>query len=473
MRSEEVKRTAPPRPTILSPAGGGRGERAGDSVNHRPVERVYREVRPGVGAEPGAQRATGEGDHNLPAADYDVLIAGGGMVGASLAAALAPLPLKIAVVEAVPFGRHGQPSYDERITAISWGSRCIFESIGLWEHMAPEATAIHHIHVSDRGYFGMTRLHAQEMHVQSLGYVVPNRVIGRALSEFLSRQPRITLLAPAKISEVSVQCDAVIAKVEGEDARPLKARLLVAADGASSTIREQLGITARTWDYGQSAIICNVSVQRPQPGIAFERFTDSGPLALLPMGDDRYALIWTVASPCVPAVLAMTDTEFLETAADRFNGRCGRFMRAGRRQAYPLSLVRAGAQLHRRVVVIGNAAHSLHPIAGQGFNLSLRDVAVLADTLADIAASGGDAGEEQRLAAYVRARRCDQLGTSLFTDFLARVFTNPLPPVVWARNAGLLALELLPPARHLLTRRNMGLAGRLPRLVRGVNLTRI
>ncbi len=473
MRSEEVKRTAPPRPTILSPAGGGRGERAGDSVNHRPVERVYREVRPGVGAEPGAQRATGEGDHNLPAADYDVLIVGGGMVGASLAAALAPLPLKIAVVEAVPFGRHGQPSYDERITAISWGSRRIFESIGLWEHMAPEATAIHHIHVSDRGYFGMTRLHAQEMHVQSLGYVVPNRVIGRALSEFLSRQPHITLLAPAKISEVSVQCDAVIAKVEGEDARPLKARLLVAADGASSTIREQLGITARTWDYGQSAIICNVSVQRPQPGIAFERFTDSGPLALLPMGDDRYALIWTVASPCVPAVLAMTDTEFLETAADRFNGRCGRFMRAGRRQAYPLSLVRAGAQLHRRVVVIGNAAHSLHPIAGQGFNLSLRDVAVLADTLADIAASGGDAGEEQRLAAYVRARRCDQLGTSLFTDFLARVFTNPLPPVVWARNAGLLALELLPPARHLLTRRNMGLAGRLPRLVRGVNLTRI
>ncbi len=468
-----MKRTAPPRPNILSPAGGGRGERAGDSVNHRPVERVYREVRPGVGAEPGAQRATGEGDHNLPAADYDVLIAGGGMVGASLAAALAPLPLKIAVVEAVPFGRHGQPSYDERITAISWGSRCIFESIGLWEHMAPEATAIHHIHVSDRGYFGMTRLHAQEMHVQSLGYVVPNRVIGRALSEFLSRQPHITLLAPAKISEVSVQCDAVIAKVEGEDARPLKARLLVAADGASSTIREQLGITARTWDYGQSAIICNVSVQRPQPGIAFERFTDSGPLALLPMGDDRYALIWTVASPCVPAVLAMTDTEFLETAADRFNGRCGRFMRAGRRQAYPLSLVRAGAQLHRRVVVIGNAAHSLHPIAGQGFNLSLRDVAVLADTLADIAASGGDAGEEQRLAAYVRARRCDQLGTSLFTDFLARVFTNPLPPVVWARNAGLLALELLPPARHLLTRRNMGLAGRLPRLVRGVNLTRI
>lgn len=468
-----MKRTAPPQPSIPSPAGGGRGKRAGDPVNHRSVERVYREVRPGVGAEPGAQRATGEGDHNLPAADYDVLIAGGGMVGASLAAALAPLPLKIAVVEAVPFGSHGQPSYDERITAVSWGSRRIFESIGLWEHMEPEATAIHHIQVSDRGYLGMTRLHAQEMHVQALGYVVPNRVIGRALSEFLSRQPRITLLAPAKISEVCVQCDAVIAKVEGKDARPLKARLLVAADGASSTIREQLGIAARTWDYGQSAIICNVSVQRPQPGIAFERFTDSGPLALLPMGDDRYALIWTVTSPCAPAVLAMTDTEFLETAADRFNGRCGRFMRAGRRQAYPLSLVRAGAQLHRRVVVIGNAAHSLHPIAGQGFNLSLRDVAVLADTLADSVASGGDAGEEQRLAAYVRARRCDQLGTSLFTDFLARVFTNPLPPVAWARNAGLLALELLPPARHLLTRRNMGLAGRLPRLARGVHLTRI
>ena len=419
----------------------------------------------------------GEGDNHPPAGDYDVLIAGGGMVGASLAAALVslplPLPLKIAVVEAVPFGSHGQPSYDERITAVSWGSRRIFESIGLWEHMAPEATAIRHIHVSDCGHFGMTRLHAQEMRVPALGYVVPNRIIGRALGEFLLRQPRVTLLAPAKLGAVNVQCDAVTAKVEGADARLLSARLLVAADGASSTIREQLGIATRTWDYGQSAIICNVSVQRPQPGIAFERFTDSGPLALLPMGEDRYALIWTVASRCAPAMLAMTDTEFLETAADRFNGRCGRFLKAGRRQAYPLSLVRAGAQLHRRAIVVGNAAHSLHPIAGQGFNLSLRDVAVLADTLGDIAASGGDVGEEQRLAAYIRARRCDQLGTSLFTDFLARVFINPLPPVAWARNAGLLALELLPPARHLLTRRNMGLAGRLPRLARGVSPTRI
>jgi 2-octaprenyl-6-methoxyphenol hydroxylase len=403
---------------------------------------------------------------------YDVLIAGGGLVGASLAAALAPLPLKVAVVEAVPFGTRGQPSYDDRVTAVSFGSRRIFESIGLWAAIAPEATAIHHIHVSERGRLGATRLDAREAGVDALGYVVPNRVIGQALNAFLPTQSNISLIAPAKLIDFNEQPGGLRARLEtGEQQREIDARLLVAADGANSRIRERLGIAGHNWDYGQSAIICNVSVERPQDGVAYERFTDAGPLALLPMGGDRYALIWTVEQAGLDSTLALDDEAFLSAAAAPFNGRFGRFVKAGKRQAYPLSMVRAASQLQGRCVIAGNAAHSLHPIAGQGFNLSLRDVALLAETLSNIARSGGDVGNDPRLDAYVTARRRDQVGTALFTDFLTRIFTNPLLPVRMFRNAGLLGLELVPPLRHALMQHNMGLAGRLSRLARGVPLT--
>ncbi|MGA9852571.1 MAG: 2-octaprenyl-6-methoxyphenyl hydroxylase [Gammaproteobacteria bacterium] len=404
------------------------------------------------------------------AEDFDVLIAGGGMVGASLAAALAPLPLKVAVVEAVQFGSRGQPSYDERITAVSWGSRRIFEGIGLWPRIEADAIPIQHVHVSERGHLGMTRLHAKEMGVEALGYVVPNRSIGQALSEFLPQQKNLTFMAPAKLTCVQTLNDQLTVTMEIDGIRTIRARLLVAADGANSEVRKQLGIAAKVWDYGQSAIVCNVSVERPQAETAFERFTANGPLALLPMGGDRYALIRTIASTQVDAVVTMSNAEFLDAAAEGFNGRLGRFLKAGKRHAYPLSLVRADTQLHGRTVIVGNAAHSLHPIAAQGFNLSLRDVMALADTLAEVAANGGDVGDQHHLAAYAQGRRRDQMGTTLFTDFLTRVFTNPLASVGLARNTGLLGLELFPAVRHRLTRSNMGITGRLPRLLRGMKL---
>ena len=412
-----------------------------------------------------AAKAPAKSKH--PTADFDVLIAGGGLVGASLAAALTPLPLKLVMVEAVPFGKPGQPSYDDRVTALSLGSRRIFEHLGLWPALAAEATPIQSVHVSERGRFAKTRLHAEELAVEALGYVLPNRVIGAALSGFLKHRHNLQILAPAKVTAVEFQPQQAVAIIAGDGKRRVSARLLIAADGARSEIRQQLGIAARIWDYGQSALVCNISVERPQAHTAYERFTKQGTVALLPLGDDRGALIWTAANARIEALLHLAEAEFLESAAALFDGRFGRFHKLGKRQSYPLSLVRSGAQAHARVVVLGNAAHSLSPIAAQGFNLSLRDVEALAATLAAAAERGADIGDESVLAVYTKNRRRDQTATTVFTDLLTRTFSNPLSSVGMARNAGLLGLELLPSLRRQFLRRSAGLSQRLPRMARG------
>ncbi|MGE5625711.1 MAG: 2-octaprenyl-6-methoxyphenyl hydroxylase [Bacillota bacterium] len=406
----------------------------------------------------------------MPDKEYDLLIVGGGLVGASLAAALAPLPLKIAVVEAVPFGSRGQPSFDDRITAISEGSRRIFESMGVWAGIGPEASPIKHILVSDKGRLGATRLHAEEAGVEALGWVTPNRRIGKALVDFIGGKANIALYVPAKLKSFTVGDDSVQAEVEAEEPATLRAKLLIAADGAQSEVRRQLGIEGKKWDYRQTAVVCNLRVERPAADTAYERFADDGPVALLPMGGDKYGLVWVVDTAAAPAVLGLDDASFLEQAASRFGGRLGHFIQAGKRVSYPLSMVQAETQLARRTLIIGNAAHSLHPVAGQGFNLSLRDVAMLAEVLADAGRDGQDLGAEDVLQGYVDARRGDQRGTALFTDVLTRIFANPLKTVAWGRNAGLLALELLPTTRRTLLRHNMGLGGRLPKLARGLPL---
>jgi len=404
-----------------------------------------------------------------PNTDYDLLIVGGGLVGASLAAALAPLSFKIAMVEAVPYGSRGQPSFDDRATALSEGSRRIFESMGVWSGMAAEAAPIRHIHVSERGRLGATRLSAEEAQVEALGWVTPNRLIGKALMEFIADKPGITVFAPAKLQSFRADERGVEAIIEAGKSPLLRARLLVAADGAQSEVRRQLGIGGEKWDYAQTAVVCNVRVERPEAETAFERFAEAGPVALLPMGGDKYGFVWVVATDRAPPLLGLDDAAFAEQAAERFGGRFGKFTQVGKRASYPLSMVRAEAQQAIRTLIVGNAAHALHPVAAQGFNLSVRDVAVLAEVLAD--ARGGDLGAPEVLARYVDARKGDQRGTALFTDILNRLFANPLTSVAWGRNAGLLALELMHPARRGLMRRNMGLAGRQPKLARGLPLT--
>ncbi|MFN2310012.1 MAG: 2-octaprenyl-6-methoxyphenyl hydroxylase [Gammaproteobacteria bacterium] len=408
----------------------------------------------------------------MPADDrYDILIGGGGLVGASLACALSGQGLRIGLVEAVPYGEPGQPSYDDRAIALAAGTQRIFASLGLWPALASQVTPIHQIHVSDRGHFGFVRLDRAEQGEPALGYVALGRELGAALTARLAACADVECIAPARVTGIETRAECVQVRVaSGAAERVLTARLLVAADGAQSTLRRLADIPEDRRDYGQTALIANLSPERPPANIAYERFTDTGPLALLPMSGGRCALVWTLRNDQVEAVLALDDAAFLARLQERFGWRLGRLLRVGQRTAYPLHLVRARAAVGPRLALIGNAAHTLHPIAGQGFNLGLRDVAALAEVLIEARRAGRDIGAPAVLARYAAWRQADTRRVIAFTDGLTRLFASPLPPVVWARDLGMLALNLCPPAKRLFARLSMGRVGRLPRLARGLEL---
>ncbi len=403
--------------------------------------------------------------------DFDLLILGGGLVGVSLACALGGQGLRIGLAEAVTPNSDGGPGYDDRSLALAYGSRRIFEGMRLWDRLAAEVTPIHRIHISERGRFGAARIDRAEEGVEALGYVVPSRALGRVLMDRLATLDGVELLCPVTLDGFSVQPDLVQVRLQTDGrARAVNARLLVAADGARSAVRTALHIPTRHWEYGQTAVLANITPGRPHGHVAYERFTDQGPLALLPLDADRCAMVWTRRDAAVAGVLALNDADFLAALQTCFGGRLGRLLRVGARSVQPLSLTLAREAVRPRVALIGNAAHTIHPVAGQGFNLGLRDVAVLAEVVARAVAEGRDPGHRVVLDAYAQWRRQDQRRVALFTDGLARIFTSPLGPVAALRNAGLLALDLCPPVKHLLTRRTMGIAGRLPRLARGLGL---
>ena len=401
--------------------------------------------------------------------DYDILIIGGGMVGASLACAVVGQGLRIGLVEARPFPSSEHPAYDDRTLALAYGTRRIFQGLGLWQPLAAAVTPILDIHISDGGRPGIARLNHRQEGVEALGYVAEARLIGAVLGERLAHLDGVELLCPASLEDVTIDADAVQVRLQNTTA-VLRARLLVAADGADSQVRRQLGIDAMRWDYGQTAVIANVTPEYPHAQVAYERFTDNGPLALLPMSAKRCALVYTVPTEQADAVLNLSDAAFLERLQASFGERLGRFQRTGRRRAHPLTLVKSREHARHRVAIIGNAAHTLHPIAGQGFNLGIRDVAALAEVIVDACRQGEDFAQDRVLQRYADWRRWDQRRTIAFTDGLTRLFSNPLGPLRLARNLGLLAFDLLPPAKHLLARQTMGLEGRLPRLARGLPL---
>ena len=400
---------------------------------------------------------------------FDLVIVGGGMVGASLAVALAPLGLKVAVIESVRHDSASQPSFDERTTALSNGSRRILETVGIWDEVAPAATPIAKIHVSDQGRFGFARIDAAEQQLPALGFVLPNRVLGAALWTRIQSSPAIRSFSPARVIAATPAADGVRLQIEGRG--DIESPLVVAADGVDSVVRGAFGIAATSRDYGQTAVITAVLPKRFHDHVAYERFTATGPLALLPLADGRCTLVLTLDHAEAERALAWSDAEFLAEVQSRFGFRLGRFLKVGRRSAYPLALTEAAQTSAGRCVVIGNAAQGLHPVAGMGFNLGLRDAACLAELIAEQRAGADcDYGGPALLAAYDAWRQEDRRAVIDFTDGLVRVFSNPLGAVRRLRNLALLAFDLLPPAKAALSALSTGAGGRIPRLARGVAL---
>lgn len=414
---------------------------------------------------------------------YDVVIVGGGLVGASFACALAAKagenPLRILVTEPVA-ALQSSTSFDARSTALSYGSRCIYERLGLWQKLGPLATPIKNIHVSDRGHFGAVRIDSAEMGVEALGYVAENQHLGIVLTAALDREPAIDFLCPAVIDELQPRPDGMGVRVQhGESSRAglaptlatavteITAGLVVLADGGKSILSERLGISGSVTHYGQKAIIANIAFEKSHDNVAFERFTDSGPLAVLPLetreGNHRGALIWTVAEDEADEILALPAPLFLQQLQERFGYRLGLIEKVGVRIAYPLSLAIAREQVRPGLVLLGNVAHTLHPVAGQGLNLALRDSEVLAELLAAAHQEGQFLGAMTVLQRYVDAQRRDQDATIDFSHYMTRLFSSGNPALIWARKFGLFSIDLLPVMKKTFARQAMGLAERRTR----------
>lgn len=403
--------------------------------------------------------------------DYDIVIAGGGMIGTCLALALAPLDLRVAVVEAVARGVAQQPSFDDRSTALSRSSQRMFEAMGLWPQIRAAATPLAHIHVSERGSFGFAHIDAVEQGVEALGYVVVNRVLGTVLQAAMSDIGNLDFLCPARIAGVDLSPSGARITVERDGrASAVTCRLLVAADGAESSVRDMIGIGVERKDYRQHAIIGNVAPQFAVGNRAFERFVPGGALALLPVAEDRVAFVWALPSEQAAGLMALPDIDFTARLQETFGFRLGRFDQVGRRASYALGLSKAGTLTAVRSVLVGNSAHGLHPLAAQGFNLGLRDVAALSDCVADVVAESGrqGLGSDAMLERYREWRAADHRKVVYFTDGLVRLFAGRRTPLRILRNVGMLGFDLLPGVRTLFARHTMGLAGRLPRLSRGV-----
>ncbi len=406
--------------------------------------------------------------------EADVLIVGGGLAGSTLAHALALTPLTTVLVEARDPSQLEQPSFDGRATALANGSQRILASLGLWEKVAADAEPIRSIHISECGRFGAARLNAQEEGVAALGYTLENRILGAALWRALDAADGFTCLAPAKLSSLTVGDDRVEAEVTTASERlSIVAKVVVAADGANSQVRRELAIATYEDSYEQQALILNCATEIPHAGRAFERFTQDGAVAFLPLSADRVAVVWTLSHQEASRVASLEDEAFRRELQAVFGYRLGRITRTGSRVAYPLARLRSAAVIGSRAVLIGSAAVNLHPIAGQGFNLALRDVASLAESFTerlDGQRMADDPGSAEVLDRYQRWRERDQKRVAALTHGLIRLFGYGTWPLAASRGMGLMAFDLVPGAKAALARQTMGLSGRLSRLARGLPL---
>ncbi len=396
--------------------------------------------------------------------DYDLLIAGGGLAGNCLALALKNTGLKIAIVEANTREQQYNSPAGDRALALAAGTVKMFERLGIWQGIHDSATAIKNIHVSDQGHFGKVRLSAQKEQVDALGYVITARDIEAHVAGLVA-EAGITLICPARLVGLMAGNSMInVSLKRGEEAFSVSAKLLVGADGGNSSVRKLLEIGQHVTEYRQTALVTTIKSSLSHNNIAFERFTRSGPLALLPVDKNHCAVVWTRSNEDAAALMSGSEADFLAELQQCFGYKLGEFSLVAPRRAFPLSLIRAENMTAARTVIIGNAVHQLHPVAGQGFNLGLRDVVQLAEMIIRQHEARQDIGSADFLSAYSNARQKDHDRTISFTDGVVRIFSNDWLAISAARNIGLALMDHLPAAKTLLTRHAMGLAGRLPRL---------
>ncbi len=399
--------------------------------------------------------------------EYDIAIVGGGLAGASLACSLANQSLRIAVIEQVSPDADEQPSYDDRGLALSLSSQRILKAIDIWPDLAAKAIPVRHIHISDRGRFGLVHLHASDLQLPALGYVVVARDLGKVLQRKTASLAGIDYICPAAVTDVRTSANNIqLAYRHHQQSHSISCRLLVAADGTHSRVREQLGIGATVKDYGQTAIVSNITTTNDHKNTAYERFTRQGPLALLPMPEGRCVCIYTVASERRDQYLGLDEQGYLDVLQQDFGNRLGRMLKGGSRKSYPLKLVYADKQYVDRAVLLGNAAQTIHPNGAQGFNLGLRDSAALAEHIIDGVKRRQDPGSNNILEHYYRSRMDDQSQVIRFTDTVAGLFYNDDPVKAVCRNLGMLLLDMTPALKRRFIRRATGLHGRQPALVR-------
>ena len=389
--------------------------------------------------------------------NFDLIIVGGGLVGGSLALALRDSGLRIALLEALSDAERDASPQGDRALALSRHSVQTLRALDVFDGIQDQSTPIQKIHVSDRGHFGKVRLDAGARRVDALGHVLLARTLESAISRAISEEDSITRLAPARILSLSPGPERVLASIRMENLdQVISAPLLVGADGGQSTVRSLLGLSQTMKDYGQTAIVTEVSTQLDHAGTAFERFTQTGPLALLPVGPKRCSVVWTLEKGEAEALLQESDAEVLKKLQAAFGNWLGALKIERKPQGFPLRLLRTEPRVDLRVALIGNALHTIHPVAGQGFNLGLRDALVLAERITARRRLGEDIGEARFLEQYRLARKQDLDQVVHFTDGLIRIFSNDLPPLVVLRNLALMTLDRLPFAKRSLARRAMG-----------------
>ena len=394
---------------------------------------------------------------------YDIIIVGAGLVGLSLALALKNSSLTIGIIEAKKCVDMSFNEVDARSIALSYSTKKIFDTLGIWRRLVSDTTPITKIAISDAGHFGKTRISAQQQHLSALGFSVQLPLLAKVLRAQLQLATNITWHQPATVENIHEHT------LYLKDAtQRLSAKVIIAADGHHSKTRELLGIAVQEKDYQQSVIATNVTLSREHQHIAYERFTKNGPLALLPIEKNRMALVWTTTPEQADSLFALDEQQFLQQLQRIFGYSAGEFIQVSRRVVYPLIATVAQQQIKPGVVILGNAAHTLHPVAAQGFNLALRDVARLAELL--ITADADNLGDVKLLQQYQAACQLDQQQTIAFTNLLINVFSNDIFPVTLARNLGLSFLDKIPPLKKLLTKRAMGFRGKATKLLRGLPL---